>query len=492
MNTNIKKTIVALLIATVTLTSCEEWLDESSSAVIIADEQFEVESGFKDALLGVYIGMTSQELYAKDLTWNAIDLLSQQYAPLPSGAQYAQIQQYRYKTTSSIRQIDAIWKKLYNTIANINSELSQLEAKKEVLSSINYAIIKGELLGLRAFLHFDLIRIYGHSNMGGRSGELASKFAIPYVKNYSSELHPQLTYTATFNELGNDIKEALELLKEDPIYPNATRSSDYFLDANREGFYDNREQRMNYFAVKALQARMLLWQGGTENINAAKLAAEEVIATSGAYLIVSATYNVSSDPILWPEVLFSLNVYAFEDIVNRFLDADRTTNYDALFMAASTAAEVFETANPNIGIADVRYSTLLTTQTKGLVSIKLMQGDNNLHRNQMPLIKLPEMYYIVAEASIDTDLPKAIEYLNLVRASRGILDPIDSASDVEIVKSEITKEYRKEFISEGQLFFYFKRTGVTTIPGLSEETVVDDEIYMLPYPASEIQFGYVQ
>ena len=48
---------------------CEnDWLDEQSSNQLTAEEQFETIDGFKDALIGSYIGLTAEELYGKDLS----------------------------------------------------------------------------------------------------------------------------------------------------------------------------------------------------------------------------------------------------------------------------------------------------------------------------------------------------------------------------------------------------------------------------------------
>ncbi len=148
------------------LVSCEDFLDETSSASITSDSQFETETGFKDALMGVYIGMTQPELYSKDLTFNLIDILSRQYEPLTASALYSQVQNFNYRGTISTDQIDALWVKSYNIIANINNALLVIDEKQAVLGNIQYSIIKGELLGLRAFLHFDLLRLYGLGNLG--------------------------------------------------------------------------------------------------------------------------------------------------------------------------------------------------------------------------------------------------------------------------------------------------------------------------------------
>ncbi|WP_299702713.1 RagB/SusD family nutrient uptake outer membrane protein [uncultured Pontibacter sp.] len=483
----VKNTIAGLLILLST-TACQEWLDVTPSAQIRQEEQFKTETGFKDALIGTYISMAAPELYAKDMTWNMVDLFSQQYATLPTLAAYNELQRFQYKSNRSMPRVDALWNKSYNVIANINNALGFIEKNKEVLHPISHDIIKGELLGLRAFLHFDLMRLYGYGNMANRT-DVSSKLAIPYVTEYSKDLTPQLTYSQTFELMAKDIETALGLLKADPIYPNAERPAGFYEAVNRDGFFSQREQRMNYYAVKALQARMLLWQGGADKLNAARLAAEEVINSSPARLIVSESYPVSADPTLHPEHLFSLNVTAFADIVERYLNAESSTNYDALFLTTSAAAEIYETSNVNIGVADVRYNTLLESQSRGLVSKKLRQRGIT-RTNILPLIKLPEMYFIAAEYYANTgELSTAIDLLNRVRSSRGIIHQIPEDASQDEVKLELFKEHRKEFVSEGQLFFYYKRLGSTTIPGLSATTEVGDKIYVLPYPDSEIEFG---
>lgn len=62
---------------------CNDWLDVQPKSEIRSDIQFETEGGFKDALIGVYLGLTEDALYAKDLTWHFVDILAQQY-PLHS------------------------------------------------------------------------------------------------------------------------------------------------------------------------------------------------------------------------------------------------------------------------------------------------------------------------------------------------------------------------------------------------------------------------
>ncbi|MDO6801308.1 RagB/SusD family nutrient uptake outer membrane protein [Wenyingzhuangia sp. 1_MG-2023] len=466
--------------------SCDDFLDETSSATITAESQFDTESGFKDALIGVYIGLTAPELYSKDMMYNLADILSRQYEPLTSSALYSQVQGYNYRGTISTAQVDAIWTNSYNVIANINSALDAIDDKQELLGTVNYSIIKGELLGLRAFVHFDLMRFYGMGNLAERS-DVAGSLAIPYVIDFGKAVTSPLSYEATFNLMLEDLAMAEDLLKEDPIYTEVDRTDDYYTEVNRTGFYDTRELRMNYYAVKALQARVYAWQGGQENLQAASIAAEEVIQKSNKMLINSETYSVASDPLLYPEILFGLDVTAFENITLGILNSASTaTNYNALYLSQTVADNLYETSNTNIGVADIRYNTLLESQTRGLVSTKLIQKTGITHPEKVPLMKLPEMYYIAAEYYINTgETLEAINYLNTVRSSRGIIEDIPDTATQEELKLELEKEYRKEFIGEGQLFFYYKRLGYTTFSGVGDEIIVDDAVYVLPYPDSE-------
>ncbi len=469
-------------------TSCEKWLDVTASNQIKSDDLFKTADGFRDALLGVYINMTDQTSYGQDMTWNLVDLLSQQYGALQSSGLYYGIQTFNYTATRSVEKIDPMWYNQYKTISNVNNILQELEEQSNVLGRTEYAIIKGELLALRAFLHFDLIRVFGHGNYANRP-QLADKLTVPYSRTYSKDITPQLSYSATFTLIEKDLSEALELLKEDPVYPAADRPSNYYTEINRNGFYDDRDLRMNYFAAKAVQSRVFSWQGKSEE---AALAAEEVIQKSFAELLNKKApdeYNRT----LPMETLFALDVEQLNTTIGPYLNADDNTNPNTLYIPNGLADNVFETSNTVVGLADIRFNTLLSPRTTGRISVKytgrVSIADPANSNPRLPLVKLPEMYYIAAEYYIKTDPDKAISYLNEVRASRSIQEDLSSGLDEEAIRQELTKEYRKEYIAEGQLFFYYKRIGLESIPNSSIPVSADDKIYMLPYPVQETEYG---
>ncbi|WP_127124987.1 RagB/SusD family nutrient uptake outer membrane protein [Pseudoflavitalea rhizosphaerae] len=474
--------IIALLLVT-TASSCKKWLDVTPGNQVRAEDQFTSEAGFRDALMGIYISMTDKGAYAKNISWGALDFLAQPYRRAGSTSGFFEMQVYQYNTPGAMEIVEAMWKGNYNSISNINSALDNLEKKKGVVHPISYSIIKGELLGLRAFLHFDLLRLYGRSNFAGRP-ELAGKPAIPYVTSFSKEVTPQLSYAKTFELMEKDINEAAALLKEDPIYKNNNHPESYYAEVNRTGFFDNRHLRMNYYAVKALQARVLLWQGSAAKMAEAATAANEVITGSAARLI--SADNPVKDVIMKSEFVFALNIDRFYDIINFSLQPILTD--DGVYMFETNYHTVYE-LNNTVGLSDFRqlnWFTDMGTADKTWVLRKLYQNAGNTEtRNMLPLMRISEMYYIMAEARMSTDLAESIELLNTVRRSRGIVQDIPSNADAQTVSGELTKEYQKDFVQEGQLFFYYKRRGFTSFFGLPANTTANDLIYMLPYPDSE-------
>jgi hypothetical protein len=98
---------------------------------------------------------------------------------------------------------------------------------------------------------------------------------------------------------------------------------------------------------------------------------------------------------------------------------------------------------------------------------------------------------IAAECS--PELAKATAYFNSLRTARNCvsLAPVDQTA----LKTEITKEFRREMLGEGQQFFYYKRNAMQALPNSStlnispEKTMVLTN-YTVPLPDSETSQRY--
>lgn len=105
--------------------------------------------------------------------------------------------------------------------------------------------------------------------------------------------------------------------------------------------------------------------------------------------------------------------------------------------------------------------------------------------NNITLLKSAEVCYTEAECLLrkggGANKVKAVEALNKVRKNRGLASMLlETSLPEEEVWNELEKEWRKEFIGDGQLFFYYKRMGVTSIPYTT--ATCDDKVYVLPLP----------
>ena len=64
--------------------SCNDWLDVEPKSQVKDKDLYSSESGFKEALAGVYSIMTQEYLYGKELTFGMLGVLAQEWDNLPT------------------------------------------------------------------------------------------------------------------------------------------------------------------------------------------------------------------------------------------------------------------------------------------------------------------------------------------------------------------------------------------------------------------------
>ena len=79
--------------------------------------------------------------------------------------------------------------------------------------------------------------------------------------------------------------------------------------------------------------------------------------------------------------------------------------------------------------------------------------------------------------------------LNKLRNHRGLANVAPTAD----LEDNIFQEYRREFIGEGQMFFYYKRK-VMQVIGADNNIAIKNPnaIYNLPIPTNEVDFGNIK
>lgn len=486
--------IIAALILSVC--SCSEWLEATSSTQYKVDEIYSSREGFHDALSGVYINMGNTSLYGMDVTWKVNDLVCYPYNTFTTQS-FSDLQQHNYSSTYARSVMEPIWQAFYNVIANINIILENIDSRKEVFATESeYNWVKGELLGLRAYLHFDLLRLYGLP----WSDDMQDKLTIPYVTVYGKDVTPQKSYRETFEMLLGDLNQAIALLADDPItgvYPN-----NFATTINSEGYWSNRTKHLNLYAAKMLLARVYAWKGDLDS--AASLATEIIKAATSTKavsfinpeeVVASSLQESQRDWVFSTEHIFTLEVTGLYNYTMGYLIPGSGNSSGGYYINLDAIDGYLYNTSSGDNLAameDIRGKAfLLQYSGNAYICYKLYGSASSTYRNMMPMMKLPELYYMIAESAIKKgDDTKAREALDVVRHYRGITEDLPETA---VLQRTLTDEYIKEFINEGQLFYYLKRnlsTGISTtdykLPGLAAK----DLIY--PYPEDEVNYGRVQ
>ncbi len=450
--------------------SCNDYLDVQPKSQVEDSELFDSESGFKEALAGVYSSMVSSSTYSKEMTYGFIGLLGQEWDYFYS-SQYQDAVAYDYDAAYPTNYIRSIWATNYSGIANANNLLAHVDENPKMFSTDNHDVIKGEALALRAFLHFDLLRCFGVSY--SVNPDMPS---IPYSTTLSYKVFPQLKVSEVAAAVLADLAVAEELLKgSDPIVTGRE-----ITESNDNGYLINRQLHMNYYAVKGLQARVYMWMGEYAK---AKDAADEVIDSNVFPWATVANLQAGYDRCFATEHLFALNnLTQTADVSNQYFSDDSQYSFA---VTRDRLLEYFDNATQ-----DYRYVFLFKAgsathaNNRYLMKYDQPSNTNTYYMYKMPLMRVSEMYLIKSEVEYregDSDAAKAT--LNRLRVARNLPALSDLSTDFEL---DLIHEYRREFLGEGQLFFLYKRLNRPTIL-YSDIDAVETKSYTFPLPITETE-----
>ena len=385
---------------------------------------------------------------------------------------YYYLHRFVYDNPKSEEVINSIWNNMYNAIANVNILLQGIEDHRGILAADEEKIYEGEAYALRAFLHFDLLRLFGKSYVSG-----AGEKAIPYVSKISKEITPLSTVSEVLDSVITDLEKAAFLLENDPVRTGEATTS----------FLGTRSFHFNYYAVRALMARVYLYKN--DKVNALKNATEVILSHKYPWVEkgqVATTTRDNRDGIFLTECILMLNNTRLETITETYLKkSENNTVGNLLVTQAEVRDEIFE--NTLYGGSDWRYIYYFEPIDSYYVNTKLWQVSSS-YNNRQPLLRISEMYLIAAECA--GSKKEALEYFNTLRQHRGfeVTDDLKEEDTTdEKLQTAIGKEYRKEFIGEGQWFFYCKRTDQATLPNV--QVPFSKAYYVLPIPDQELEYG---
>lgn len=493
-----KKYIAILFTALALTTSCDDWLDVRGENIQKEKNQFESYHGFRDALTGCYMEMANTDAYGQRLTMtNLEDLANLWYIKdidEDSDPTRYYLYHHQYDKDNVRPAIKAIYGKLFNVISSANVLLKNLEKRGENIGNeTKRAVITGEAYAIRAYCQFDVLRLFGQIPQGA-----TKQVSLPYSYTTSIDEMPQYYAFADYvSNLKKDILKAEASLKDnDPIFSQTYSQLNYATDAE-DDYMCFRQSRLNYWAVRALHARMALYLGETQEahdiameiINAKGADGEPLMALSGASDLTKG-YNALPSECLFYLSKYDINSYANKVLIGGLtIQAREEESYISNQMLSDLYASV-----PGSTASHNRYLNWWNRQTKNPLgqvcpSIKKYWYDESKAENGylttkyqiIPMLRMSEVYLIAMETSKSLEEIRSLYATYMAACQYTLYQPFET---VAAAHEEMINEYRRELFAEGQMFYVYKRTAAKKMKWNDDDVMTEDS-YILPLPSTE-------
>lgn len=455
------KSILIILIAV----SCNNWLTIEPSDEVIKDKMFLSEQGFWDAINGTYTLLGKNHSPEGNYNAGFVDHLASIWSVGNKSTEY-KLGRFQYKNADIEKKMSEMFLNEYNIIAHVNTILEYIE-KADFLKNDIYKLIKAEALGIRAWSHLNLTRVWGPMPLNVKENERY----LPYVKKVSKNMNSYTTHKEYMKLLLSDLDSAEILIKDiDPIcrYSNSQLNKEGGLEEYKSIAYYWRQNRFNYYAILGTKARAYLWNN--DKVQALKYATmvKDAINTDSIpkfRLGINSDIDLSKDNTnpnynFFTEHLFSFarNHYNFEQI------------WPGIYTEPNKIQLLFDDTN------DVRYKKWWKYDENNMFTMLKQQVKTPSYT---PLIRLAEIYMVIIECG---DLSTANEaYKEFCKSRDANYKEITEGNRLDIVMDE----YYKEFIAEGEIFFINKRYGIKKMKWAIDYSY--EPQYVLPKPLRETE-----
>lgn len=428
------KYILGVLVLALGLSACDNFLTEEP--ILQQTNEFTLSNykGLNQATLGAYTPFFNTPWYGRNYVV-AADIRggNAKLSPKSSG-RFRTDYQWGYSPGTA----PGVWTTAYDAIARannvintINGEFSEVGVTKQDLDNL-----KAECLFIRAMGHFDLVRLYAQPY----SYDNAS-LGVPVVLITEIGLPERNTVEEVYAQVLTDLKEAENIIADDYVRESGNDERGFITKA----------------AIQALLARVYLYKEDWQN---AADYATKLINNDDFQLYTATEYTTYDNGGVFGleaakipgEVIFQ--IYGSEgnsghgnwDVIAYILSPDGYGDVGAsqdlldLFEEGDVRGNLFRT-HPDFGDA--------------LWSLKYPGKSGNLRIENIPVLRLSEMYLIRAEAIskgavISGILP--VDDYNAIRTNRGL----EKVTAVTV--QDIYDERRRELCFEGHQLFDLGRT----------------------------------
>lgn len=465
--------------ATALTSSCNGFLDVKPTNAADKDESITTAADAQVIIRGLMSKMASGSYYGRNFMLYG-DVKGGDFTITSQGRGYDYLYVFNHSPQSN--SYSGIWSQAYHCIAQINNLITQIQKLKENGSTENFDSYVGQALTARALIYFDLVRLYGEPY-----NENKNALGVPItleVLNYDAK-PARSTVDQNYTQILKDLKDAEPLL----------------LKTKTDGF-------LNYYANKAIQARVYLYQEDFQN---ALVNAEEIIGSNVYNLYSNGNWVGSWGTQFGSESIFELAILPSEgDLGNTSLGAyyrrrghPNATIAAGYFTASTNFIDLLDEDTEDIRkgimshdeVSDTRLGALYKYSGSTDVSTTTGKGDGkgNTTAVNIKVIRLSEVYLIAAEAALRTNTPdraKAADYLQQIRKRAPNLSPATSAN---ITLDMIADERSKELLGEGHRFFDMMRWNrvidfdddLGSVPHTHRDKQIDRTFYKTILPISQ-------
>jgi hypothetical protein len=482
--------------------SCKKFLDVSASNQILEETMFADGDGVRIAVNGVYKLLSTTDMYGKNLSWGFVSGLGYNYDVNNLPYEIQQSAQFNWQALEVQGVTEQVWQRAYNALANCNNIIQMVEKKDSSFfaqKGNEKNMILGEMYGIRALIHFDLLRIFSPAPSTGYSGQ-----TIPYVTTYPEYQPARESMASIMDKIIGDMTHAQTLLAPvDTIYLSSVNrySSSRIRNASSPSnlaqgdFFSYRAERMNFFAATGLLARIYMYKGDYDN--------------AYNYAKIIYTFN-QRNWFPWMSTIYQGQIpdvdYIYtkrpDELLLCFSNNLNYDNWDALFTGGGAASfyfmmnsnymqKLFNTDLDDYRLVgwynrygDQRYLTWSRPRGTSYDAQQVIQNQGPL----LPVIRISEMFHIMIECQLRKgNITDAVNLLNTVRINRGAKQKISTSINADDLMDVLENDIIRETLTEGQTFFMFKRLNRNIYNG-DVDRVMSAADWFSPLPLSETSY----
>lgn len=460
------KTLAFAVLALGTSSCVNDWLDQSSSTGVDADNAVTYTSDLESLRTGMYAALKGNssltdyygrlmfiygDVRGEDVQYNWID-----------GSGRGDFFYYMTYNTASNFNGNTPWQTPFVVINRANYVISYAEgdditdAEENAEAIAQYA---AEARVVRAMALFDLTRIYGtpYTKDGGES--LGAPIITEPVEDIANNKPSRSTVAECYTQIEQDLNDAI--------------NSGALPEDKTQGY-------VNLWTAKALQVRVYMTKGEWGN---ALSVAQDIITNSPYQLWTTSEYADAwneNNSAHENEIMLEMLILDSTDWTDRegiaYCYADLyASGYAGVYgdiivtkdFSEELASDPDDVRNdillqPN-GDADTYASYGDDFTSHGVFINKFPQPDANtsVRYANVPLLRLSEVYLSAAEAAYELDdTNTAAQMLNAIITNR-TTDATKTVTAGDITLDRIYLERRKELVGEGQRYFDVLRRGET-------------------------------